>query len=1408
MKQTKTRRFLLVVTLMLLVLTLGLGLFFMQPKSASAEEVAELVPLADAELQQTQAIKAGTGGGVWWDGLDHTQMRLMYYKVQGGDNVKPTRLTEGGQKKYSNTDKIKIVQGGDGQYKTLTERAVNTVVWLDNMGAVNGDENVGELWISFTDPVWIEGISEVMICSGFEELNGQGTPTGVKTTKDYYFWNAGYKGWQTRIDASKGIEVTYTGDGVDFGEKLNPSEFTVKATLKGSEEATEIDASACTYEYNYNGLTEGGQMTVTVKYQDAAAKTVNVTVAATDATEGLEILHDGNHACDKAHRTDWDATQMSFFVSTKGESAPKPDTATNTTAWLNETSNVTDFLLFNGENYDTWRWHVAWISYFANQTSSGEENVYEIWFCIKQGDAHDQAHKDWKNGIQTVTFKAGFRIDNTNDPNKKLVVKEDVTLWNAHDAGWQRAVSEITAKTAGDVSLSCDLGQQLSAEELAKLTVTGKFIDGSEDKTIDNSKVSIALPETAGEGQATITYQGKTAKVNVNMKAKTLDRIEVSNTDGITAAQWTRADFSKIVVKAHFVDEEGEGVTLTPDQYTVTCDTWTKTGTVKATVSYTYVEGQTKTAEFDVSVTAEAAPEAYLEILEEAHNTNAVFPGHYSYALSYKVNFVGVDLKGFNLAAANYYFDKVKGIHLTDYIEFAYGNETKSATELFASGDLEHIGFSDSGRLVICFKDDTIRSKVTQTTFKAGMEIASNQNAFDFGAPQTTLDSTAIFLANAVLKKDYVFYNGGASGWLKAVDTLTASYEGTVLQNNNLNKDNLTVMAKHFGEAQATKLANDAYTVDFSSAEVGDAVQGTVTYRGKTATFTVKVEAPTKTLDRIEVSGTTKFSAARFGTAPALTGLVVTAYFEGEDEGEVLQAGVNGYTVGAMDMWAAEGDHKITVSYTYGTTTKTAEITLAITAPDATKYFEVLEGGSNNGYMHNNTWGNQGEGKNGVRFEWTYAGAERTCLSFKINIVGFTDIIKPETNGINFERVTGIHLGEYIKFTYDGQVKTLAQLLQGEVVKSVGISDGGNLIIWFLDTDCYKKVKDVTFLTGLQLPKITGPGTAWETGATEEQVNQNIELVPGLVLQHDVCLWNADAAGWQLHADSIEATVKAGSKFTAGTADIKSLLEVKAVYGSEKKAITNFTITNYNKDTVGKQNITITYQDRTATLEITVEAAPVTKYDVTFALGDHAASDATAPLKQTADEDAQITLPAAPKAANGYEFDGWYDGTTKAGDANAKYTVTKTVTLTAHWKQVAQPAQKVTVTFNLNGATGTAPASQTIDKGAKATKPATDPVREGYTFGGWYTDANCTTEFDFNGAVNADTTVYAKWTKNTTPDTPVDPDKPADPDKPDDKGEADNGCGSVIGGVGVVLAVMVTLGTALAVIFVKRKKND
>lgn len=69
-----------------------------------------------------------------------------------------------------------------------------------------------------------------------------------------------------------------------------------------------------------------------------------------------------------------------------------------------------------------------------------------------------------------------------------------------------------------------------------------------------------------------------------------------------------------------------------------------------------------------------------------------------------------------------------------------------------------------------------------------------------------------------------------------------------------------------------------------------------------------------------------------------------------------------------------------------------------------------------------------------------------------------------------------------------------------------------------------------------------------------------------------------------------------------------------------------------------------------------------------------------------------------------------------------------------------------TVAFNSNG--GSACDTKFVATAdGKLVKPA-DPTRDGYTFGGWFTDETCAQAYDFGTPVTADLTLYAKWTKN------------------------------------------------------------
>lgn len=155
------------------------------------------------------------------------------------------------------------------------------------------------------------------------------------------------------------------------------------------------------------------------------------------------------------------------------------------------------------------------------------------------------------------------------------------------------------------------------------------------------------------------------------------------------------------------------------------------------------------------------------------------------------------------------------------------------------------------------------------------------------------------------------------------------------------------------------------------------------------------------------------------------------------------------------------------------------------------------------------------------------------------------------------------------------------------------------------------------------------------------------------------------------------------------------------------------------------------------THDITLTARWAQAFTVKFDANGHGA----APADQTVEINGKAAKPTDPTDGD-YSFQGWYTTAECSTTFDFSTPITGDTTVYAKW------VKKPIVSFNRNGH-GTAPASQTVELNGKATKPA-DPTAEGYVFRGWYTTAACTTEFDFNTPIAADTTLYAKWNETYT----------------------------------------------------------
>lgn len=120
--------------------------------------------------------------------------------------------------------------------------------------------------------------------------------------------------------------------------------------------------------------------------------------------------------------------------------------------------------------------------------------------------------------------------------------------------------------------------------------------------------------------------------------------------------------------------------------------------------------------------------------------------------------------------------------------------------------------------------------------------------------------------------------------------------------------------------------------------------------------------------------------------------------------------------------------------------------------------------------------------------------------------------------------------------------------------------------------------------------------------------------------------------------------------------------------------------------------------------------------------------------------------------------------TTETG-TNYYYVVVKNTNDSAFGTKTAEATTEIvgvvvsapatyTVTYNTQGGSAI-PGLTNVATGGKITAP-TPPTKSGYTFQGWYKDASGTTAWDFStDTVSANTTLYAKWTAQSTGGGPV-----------------------------------------------------
>lgn len=225
-----------------------------------------------------------------------------------------------------------------------------------------------------------------------------------------------------------------------------------------------------------------------------------------------------------------------------------------------------------------------------------------------------------------------------------------------------------------------------------------------------------------------------------------------------------------------------------------------------------------------------------------------------------------------------------------------------------------------------------------------------------------------------------------------------------------------------------------------------------------------------------------------------------------------------------------------------------------------------------------------------------------------------------------------------------------------------------------------------------------------------------------------------------------------------------SLLSLSAILASCGKAVKQYTVTFMNgTETVTSEkvqegsNVSVPtqlmdqadfngwYSDSSLTTpfdfgsaikkDITVYANWINKYTVTFNT-----NGGTTINDVTVREGSNVGVPATP-SKNNMVFGGWYSDANLTTVFNFGTVITKDTTIFAKWVEQNASVEKVTVVINYND--GQSTKTELVKKGIEYS--LTNPKRDGFVFGGWFTDEKLTIPFVNGTAVNSNLSLYAKW---------------------------------------------------------------
>ena len=426
---------------------------------------------------------------------------------------------------------------------------------------------------------------------------------------------------------------------------------------------------------------------------------------------------------------------------------------------------------------------------------------------------------------------------------------------------------------------------------------------------------------------------------------------------------------------------------------------------------------------------------------------------------------------------------------------------------------------------------------------------------------------------------------------------------------------------------------------------------------------------------------------------------------------------------------------------------------------------------------------------------WTGTAAANGSMTIKI----YDDMGKDlGVRSINMKDMTLEFPKATFDVNYDGGEDVVVDIKDATIVAPENVyRNGYKLVGWYADAACNTEFDfteeiagDITiYAKWEEIPQVTvnfntNGGTAVEpqtinidTTATEPTTTKTGFIIEGwytdaactlkfnfaTIISEDITLY----AKWSVQTfivsfytnggNTIEdAAVEYGNKVTAPAAPTKPGYEFVGWFANEE--LTN----EFDFDTEIFANTTIYAKWIEAT------------YTVIFNTNGGGTID-----PQTFNYGDALSAPTVPTKTN-FTFMGWYLDEALTRKANFPISVEENITLYAKWEVVVY-----TVSFDTD--CDTVIDDVQVNSGATVEKPA-DPVKDGYTFEGWYAEVNGEDEFDFNTPITSNITLYARWKAIPVNKT--------------------EGCGSSLGGNSIAIGGVMLAAAAFIAIKGLKKKED